>query len=92
MPRSMLEQLKCVGECGVKICRPFWSSAPREVSRCDVPDPLGWSAWRDTWQRGRPKGAGSVAIAPMLWPECDVVVPSGEVHSRSVSRCTLIGP
>ena len=43
---------------------PFLVFQPREGSRCIVPDPLGWSAWRDTWRRGRPKGAGSVATAP----------------------------
>ena len=63
MHRSMLARLMCVGELEIKICRPFWFSEPRESSHCVVPDPLGWTAWRDTWQRGRPEEAGSVTIA-----------------------------
>ena len=59
MPRSMLAQLKCVGEFGVKNCRLLGLPRNEKVH---------------------------AAVAPMLWPECDMVVPSGEVHSRSMSR------
>ena len=60
-------RLMCVDKYEVKICRPFWFSEPREGSRCVVPDPLSWTAWRDTWRRSRLEEVKSVTVAPMFW-------------------------